>query len=340
MQDTDKPVNIDTSGPGAEVELDSVKEELIEETVIEETPGTDKSYENERETKLEDGGSADDANAKSDEPTDVQASEENTEKKKELDEYSDGVKRRIAKLTKKMRESERREEAATIYAKSVLAEKEALSSRLAKLDTGFVSEKENRIKSGMEAAVAKLAKAREESDLKAEVAATAEISRLGYEEARLSDLKARQAEQKAQTPVPQPQQQQQQEVEMPRQVDSRARDWARKNSWFNNDAVMTEGAKVIHRQLTEIEGYDPNTEAEEYYSEVDRRIRLEFPHKFDTNTTQDSTRPTQTVASATRVNKTSGRKIVRLTPSQVAIAKKLGVPLKDYAEQLKITEGV
>ena len=337
MQDTDKPVNIDTSGPGAEVELDSVKEELIEETVIEETPGTDKSYENERETKLEDGGSADDAIAKSDEPTDVQANEENTEKKKELDEYSDGVKRRIAKLTKKMRESERREEAATIYARSVLAEKEALSSRLSKLDTGFVSEKENRIKSGMEAAVAKLAKAREESDLKAEVAATAEISRLGYEEARLADLKARQAEQKAQTPVPQPQQQ---EVERPRQVDSRARDWARKNSWFNNDAVMTEGAKVIHRQLTEIEGYDPNTEAEEYYSEVDRRIRLEFPHKFDTNTTQESTRPTQTVASATRVNKTSGRKIVKLTPSQVAIAKKLGVPLKDYAEQLKITEGV
>jgi hypothetical protein len=337
MQDTDKPVNIDTSGPGAEVELDSVKEELIEETIIEDkTPAEDKSHENERETKLEDGGSADDAIAKSDEPTNVQANEENTEKKKELDEYSDGVKRRIAKLTKKMRESERREEAATIYAKSVLAEKEALSSRLSKLDTGFVTEKENRIKSGMEAAVAKLAKAREESDLKAEVAATAEISRLGYEEARLGDLKARQAEQKTQTPVPQ----QQQEVEMPRQVDSRARDWARKNEWFNKDPIMTEGAKVIHRQLTEIEGYDPNIEAEEYYSEVDRRIRLEFPHKFDTNTTQESTRPTQTVASATRVNKSSGRKVVKLTPSQVAIAKKLGVPLKDYAEQLKITEGV
>ena len=338
MQDTDKPVNIDTSGPGAEVELDSVKEELIEETIVEEkTPGTDKSYENERETKLEDGGSADDANAKSDEPTDVQASEENTEKKKELEEYSEGVKRRIAKLTKKMRESERREEAATIYAKSVLAEKEALSSRLSKLDTGFVSEKENRIKSGMEAAVAKLAKAREESDLKAEVAASAEISRLGYEEARLADLKARQAEKKAETPVPQPQQQ---EVDVPRQVDSRARDWARKNEWFNKDPIMTEGAKVIHRQLTEIEGYDPNTEAEEYYSEVDRRIRLEFPHKFDTNVTQESTRPTQTVASATRANRSSGRKVVKLTPSQVAIAKKLGVPLKDYAEQLKITEGV
>ena len=337
MQDTDKPVNIDTSGPGAEVELDSVKEELIEETIVEEKPGTDKSYENERETKLEDGGSADDAIAKSDESTDVQASEENTEKKKELEEYSEGVKRRIAKLTKKMRESERREEAATMYAKSVLAEKEALSSRLSKLDTGFVSEKENRIKAGMEAAVAKLAKAREESDMKAEVAATAEISRLGYEEARLADLKARQAEKKTETPVPQ---QIQQEVDIPRQVDSRARDWARKNEWFNKDPIMTEGAKVIHRQLTEIEGYDPNSEPEEYYSEVDRRIRLEFPHKFDTVTPTETTRPTQTVASATRASKSSGRKIVKLTPSQVAIAKKLGVPLKDYAEQLKITEGV
>ena len=222
--------------------------------------------------------------------------------------------------------------------KSVLAEKEALSARLSKLDTGFVSEKENRIKAGMEAAVAKLAKAREESDLKAEVAASAEISRLGYEEARLADLKARQVERKAETPVPQ--QQIQQEVDVPRQVDSRARDWARKNEWFNKDPIMTEGAKVIHRQLTEIEGYDPNTEPEEYYSEVDRRIRLEFPHKFDTNVTQESTRPTQTVASATRANRSSGRKIVKLTPSQVAIAKKLGVPLKDYAEQLKITEGV
>ena len=338
MQDTDKSVDIDTSGPGAEVELDSVKEDLIEEAVVEDkTPAEGKSHENERETKLEDGGSADNTVEKYDESTNVQ-DKEPTEKKKELEEYSEGVKRRIAKLTKKMRESERREEAATIYAKSVLAEKEALSARLSKLDTGFVSEKENRIKAGMEAAVAKLAKAREENDLKAEVAASAEISRLGYEEARLSDLKARQAEKKTETSTPQ--EQVQQPVDAPRQVDSRAREWARNNEWFNKDPIMTEGAKVIHRQLTEIEGYDPNTEPEEYYSEVDRRIRLEFPHKFDTNANQESTKPTQTVASATRVNKSSGRKIVKLTPSQVAIAKKLGVPLKDYAEQLKITEGV
>jgi len=333
-------IDIDTSGPGAEVTLDEPKEALIESSTQEISDDKNKEegvkYDNE----------SNDSNEKSDEQLDVRTDEnpkdENTEQKKELEEYSDGVKRRIAKLTKKMREAERREEAATVYAKSVLAEKDHLSSRLTKLDTGFVSEKEGRIKSGMEAAVSKLAKAREDGDLKAEVAATAEISRLGYEEARLADLKSRQADQKADQAVQMEKQQQYQPVEEPRRVDSRARDWAQKNAtWFNRDPIMTEGAKVIHRQLTEIEGYDPNTDADEYYAEVDRRIRVEFPHKFDI--VSDSTnKPTQTVASPTRSSKTSGRKTVRLSPSQVAIARKLGVSLKDYAEQLqlKITEGV
>ena len=329
-------IDIDTSGPGAEVTLDEPKETLVEESSTQEI-SDDK---NKEEGVTFDNESNDTPEKPSEQPN-VQASEEeNTEQKKELEEYSDGVKRRIAKLTKKMREAERREEAATVYAKSVLAEKEQLSSRLTKLDTGFVSEKEGRIKSGMEAAVSKLAKAREENDLKAEVAASAEISRLGYEEARLSDLKARQADQKATQALEMERQQQYQPVEEPRRVDSRARDWASKNAnWFNKDPIMTEGAKVIHRQLTEVEGYDPNTDADEYYMEVDRRIRVEFPHKFDI--VSDSTnKPTQTVASATRSSKTSGRKTVKLSPSQVAIARKLGVPLKDYAEQLKITEGV
>jgi len=330
-------IDIDTSGPGAEVTLDEPKETLVEESSTQEI-SDDK---NKEEGVTFDNESNDTPEKPSEQPN-VQASEEeNTEQKKELEEYSDGVKRRIAKLTKKMREAERREEAATIYAKSVLAEKEQLNSRLTKLDTGFVSEKEGRIKSGMEAAVSKLAKAREENDLKAEVAASAEISRLGYEEARLSDLKARQADQKATQALEMERQKQYQSpVEEPRRVDSRARDWASKNAtWFNRDPVMTEGAKVIHRQLTEVEGYDPNADADEYYTEVDRRIRVEFPHKFDI--VSDSTnKPTQTVASATRSSKTSGRKTVKLSPSQVAIARKLGVPLKDYAEQLKITEGV
>ena len=330
-------IDIDTSGPGAEVTLDEPKETLVEESSTQEI-----SDDKNKEEGVTFDNESNDTPEKPIEQPNVQASEEeNTEQKKELEEYSDGVKRRIAKLTKKMREAERREEAATVYAKSVLAEKEQLSSRLTKLDTGFVSEKEGRIKSGMEAAVSKLAKAREENDLKAEVAASAEISRLGYEEARLSDLKARQADQKATQALEMERQQQYQPpVDEPRRVDSRARDWASKNAtWFNRDPVMTEGAKVIHRQLTEVEGYDPNADADEYYTEVDRRIRVEFPHKFDI--VSDSTnKPTQTVASATRSSKTSGRKTVKLSPSQVAIARKLGVPLKDYAEQLKITEGV
>ena len=329
-------IDIDTSGPGAEVTLDEPKETLVEESSTQEI-----SDDKNKEEGVTFDNESNDTPEKPSEPLDVQEGEKNTEQKKELEEYSDGVKRRIAKLTKKMREAERREEAATVYAKSVLAEKEQLSSRLTKLDTGFVSEKEGRIKSGMEAAVSKLAKAREENDLKAEVAASAEISRLGYEEARLSDLKARQADQKATQALEMERQKQYQSpVEEPRRVDSRARDWASKNAtWFNRDPVMTEGAKVIHRQLTEVEGYDPNTDADEYYMEVDRRIRVEFPHKFDI--VSDSTnKPTQTVASATRSSKTSGRKTVKLSPSQVAIARKLGVPLKDYAEQLKITEGV
>jgi hypothetical protein len=328
-QEQEKMVDIDTSGPGVDIEI---PEEKKKDDVVEQ-PTEDKTYENERETKLEDGGSADGAVA---EPSESASVQENTEKKKELDDYSDGVKRRIAKLTKKMREAERREEAATLYAKSVLAEQEKLKSRLAKVDTDYVSEMEGRIKSGMEAAVAKLAKAREENNLQAEVAAQAEISRLGYEEARLSDMKVKETTKKEQKPIEQPEEQ----YIPQRRIDPKAQEWADKNTWFNRDIVMTEGAKAIHRQLVEEEGYDPISNAEEYYQEIDRRIALEFPHKFAKNTEETTNKPTQTVASATRSSK-SGRKVQRLTPSEVAIAKKLGVSLDEYAKQKRLmnTEG-
>jgi len=328
-QEQEKMVDIDTSGPGVDIEI---PEEKKKDDVVEQST-EDKTYENERETKLEDGGSADDTIA---EPSESASVQENTEKKKELDDYSDGVKRRIAKLTKKMREAERREEAATLYAKSVLAEQEKLKSRLAKVDTDYVSEMEGRIKSGMEAAVAKLAKAREENNLQAEVAAQAEISRLGYEEARLSDMKVKETTKKEQKPIEQPEEQ----YIPQRRIDPKAQEWADKNTWFNKDIVMTEGAKAIHRQLVEEEGYDPISNAEEYYQEIDRRIALEFPHKFAKNTEETTNKPTQTVASATRSSKT-GRKVQRLTPSEVAIAKKLGVSLDEYAKQKRLmnTEG-
>jgi len=322
MQDKEKTVDIDTSGPEVEVELPTKEDDK--------TAGEDKSHENERETKLEDSGSTDDATAKSDEPNVVQDDKkENTEQKKELDDYSEGVKRRIAKLTKKMREAERREEAATLYAKSVLEEQEKLKIRLSKVDTNFVSEMEGRIKSGMEAAVAKLAKAREENNLKDEVAASAEISRLGYEEAKLLDMKTRQSAKKEEKPIEKPE-----EINQPiRRVDPNAQEWADNNPWFNKDIAMTETAKVIHRKLVEEEGYDPITNPEEYYKEIDRNMALEFPHKFAKKETETTKKPTQTVASATRSSKTGRVKTQRLTPSEVAIAKKLGVPLDKFAEE-------
>ena len=322
-QEQEKMVDIDTSGPGIEVELPEEKENENVQT------------NNDTVNNVDTSDQSVDASSSVEEKTEETKEESNEEKKKELDDYSDGVKRRIAKLTKKMREAERREEAATLYAKSVLAEQEKLKSRLAKVDTDYVSEMEGRIKSGMEAAVAKLAKAREENNLQLEVAAQAEISRLGYEEARLSDMKLKEVTEEK--PVEQPQEQY---VPQQRRIDPKAQEWADRNTWFNKDVVMTEGAKVIHRQLTEEEGYDPISHLDEYYQEIDRRIALEFPHKFAKNKEETTNKPTQTVASATRSSK-AGRKIQRLTPSEVAIAKKLGVSLDEYAKQKRLmnTEG-
>ena len=323
MQEEKKTVDIDTSGPEVEVELPTNEDDK--------TAGEDKTHENERETKLEDNNQSDDSNKEFDKLPDVPVQEDKRQEsnKKELDEYSDGVKRRIAKLTKKMREAERREEAATLYAKSILEEQEKLKTRLSKIDTSYVSEMEGRIKSGMEAAVAKLAKAREENNLKDEVAASAEISRLGYEEAKLLDMKTKQASKKEETPVEQPQ-----EINQPtRRVDPNAQEWAERNPWFNKDRIMTEAAKVIHTKLVEEEGHDPISDPEAYYKEIDRNMALEFPHKFAKKETETTTKPTQTVASATRSSKTGRVKTQRLTPSEVAIAKKLGVPLDKYAEQ-------
>jgi hypothetical protein len=331
---SEQVVDIDTSGPAVDVELPESKTQEVE---------TDKTYENERETKLEDNNKSDDTVEKSDEQLDVRTEQDDTkpveekteEKKNELEEYSDGVKRRIAKLTKKMREAERQRDEATTYAKSVLQEKNQLNKRLSTLDTGYVSEMENRIKSAMEAAVSKLGKAREDGDLKSEVAAQTEISKLGYETARLTELQAKEEakaparEQEVRTPV------QQQPQEAPINPDPKAQKWASDNSWFGTDEPMTFTAFALHKKLTEEEGYDPQTD--EYYSEINKRIRLEFPHKFDKIEEPQTSKPTQTVASATRSTKT-GRKTVRLTPSQVAIAKKLGVPLEEYAKQLNITK--
>ena len=322
----EKTVDIDTSGPGAEVELPE-----------EQTPESNIEVSNDTENNTESNDSAE----KSDEQSTVQADtttdqgteQKNEEKKNELEDYSETVKRRIAKLTRKMREAERREEAALQYAKRVQAEQENLRSRFSKLDTGYVSEMENRIKSSMEAAAARLAKAREDGDLKAEIAAQTEISKLGYEEARLAEIKSRQTEPKAEERVVRQPEIQPQVQEQPINPDPKAQQWAQKNTWFGQDEAMTYTAFSLHKRLVEEEGYDPQTD--EYYSEIDRRIKLEFPHKFGSVNTNTTSKPTQVVASANRSSK-PGRKSVRLTPSQVAIANKLGVPLEEYAKQLNL----
>ena len=330
-----KTVDVDTSGPGAEVqipEIDKPENEVTTEEVS-------------NETVIENNIESNDSIEKPDEQSNVQAeekTEQETEKKveeenkKEIDDYSDGVKRRIAKLTKKMREAERREQAALEYAKTIKTEQDQLKSKYSKLDTGYVSEMENRIKSSMEAAASKLAKAREDGDLKAEIAAQTQISKLGYEEARLAEIKSKQDNKPESVREPvKTTEVRQQTVQEPINPDPRAQTWAQKNSWFGSEEAMTYTAFSLHKKLVEEEGFDPQTD--EYYSEIDKRIRLEFPHKFDTVQSQTTNKPTQVVASANRSSK-PGRKTVRLTSSQVAIAKKLNVPLEEYAKQLKITK--
>ena len=334
QQEAEKTVDTDTSGPGADIEI---KEEQKEEVNVESNENSNESVDSSEKPVEQPAVQESEPKQETQETSEEKKEEAKQEQKKDLDDYSEGVKRRIGKLTRKLREAERQRDEATSYAQTVLADQEKLKSRLTKLDTGYVSEMENRIKSGMEAAVAKLAKAREDGDMKAEVIAQAEISKLGYEEARLTEMKNRSQVKKPQ-PVQQPTNQ---ETQPTQSRDPRAEEWASKNTWFNKDLVMTEGARVIHRILTEEEGYDPVGNPEEYYAEIDRRIALEFPHKFGNTTVNETiSKPTQVVASATRSPKT-GRKIQRLTPSEVAIAKKLGVPLDEYAKsKRKITKEV
>ena len=292
MPEAEKMVDIDTSGPGAEVEI---PEEKTQETEIEvANDNQDKNIESNK-----DYNKSDDSSKESSEQDTVQASEsENKDqetkenKNKELEDYSDGVKRRIAKLTRKMREAERREVAALEYAKKVQAQQETLQTRYSKLDTGFISEMENRIKSSLEAAASKLAKAREDGDLKAEIAASTEISKLGYEEAKLAELKSR-PEKSKEVEVKQPQIQAQTQ-EQPINPDPKAQDWAQKNTWFGQDEAMTYTAFSLHKKLVEDEGYDP--QSDEYYSEIDKRIRLDFPQKFGTVSQKTTSKPTQVVA--------------------------------------------
>ena len=262
--------------------------------------------------------------------------EKKEEKKEELEKYSEGVQKRISKLTRKMREAERQREEAVAYAQAAKKDKDDLENRFSKLDKSYVSEFEGRVKNSMAGAKQALKTAIESQNVDGQVAAQEQIANLTMDAARLNALKiANESKPKRKDVNITPQQYRQ-----PIAPDPRAEDWATKNAWFGNDSAMTYTAFDIHKKLVEEEGFDPKSN--EYYVEVDKRIRVEFPHKFDKidGTSTERVRPTQNVASAKRSANTGRRKTVKLTPSQVAIAKRLGVPLEDYAKQLKITEGV
>ena len=320
MPDTDdlkKTVDLDTSGPAMDVDVPETKEEdVIEQKEAPVEEPTVRAVEEKKESSVED---------------------RHEEKKDdtELEQYSDSVQKRIAKLTKKWREAERQKDEALTYAQRVLRDKKETEAKLSKIEPNFLKTSEESIVSGVEASKAKLAAAREANDLTAEAEAMQSISELGVKKARLEEAKLARENLEKQPAKP--------EVNLTRQPaaqppDPKAEAWSERNSWFGQDTAMTYTAFDLHKKLTEQEGFDPSSD--EYYSEIDKRIRLEFPHKFANNSDSgENTRPApvQTVASAKRSTK-SGRKTVRLTPSQVAIAKKLGVPLEEYAKQLKITK--
>ena len=304
-------VDLDTSGPAVDVDLPEDKEEKVVEA------GT-----TEQETVKE----------VTEQPVKEETKKEDDEK---LEDYSKGVQSRIAKLTRKMREAERREQAATEYAQALEYQRRKDQHTFKKMDTDYWSRFEKNVKTGMESAQKELAAAIESGNAEAQVEANKRIATLAFENAKLEQRKQTQpVEQKPvqlsdggrlpeQTPqsLPQP--------------DPMAEAWASRNTWFGQDRAMTFTAFEIHKDLVN-EGFDP--QSGEYYAEVDKRIKVDFPHKFGNSDTKQTTKPVQSVASAQRSVK-PGRKTVRLTSSQVAIAKKLGVPLEEYAKQIKITEG-
>ena len=304
VKPSERLVDIDTSGPEKDVAVEEVKEEAVVETKEEEPRITEVKEEpvKEEDTKLE--------------------------------EYSKGVQSRISKLTRKMREAERREAAATEYASSLERQRKMDQDRFQKVDSDFTKKFEDNIKTGMESAQNELARAIEAGDAAAQVQANKRIATLAFDSAKMEQRKESKEQEKpvqlsdgGQLPRETPR-------SMP-QADPMAEDWASKNTWFGRDRPMTFTAFEIHKDLVEKEGFDPKSD--EYYMEIDKRIKVDFPHKFG-NTETTTPRPVQSVASANRSVK-QGRKTVRLTSSQVHIAKKLGVPLEEYAKQLKLTEG-
>ncbi len=304
-EEENKTVDIDTSGPETEINVPEEKDESVVDTAPETT---------EQETKKE---------------------ENETTSDEKLEDYSRGVQSRIAKLTRKMREAERREAAAVEYANAVEQKRRIDNERFQKVDSDYTEKLKENVTSAMESAQNELRMAIESQDANLQVTANKKIAALALENANLQMRRQPVAQE---TPV-----QLSDGGRLPEQTpkslpeaDPQAEDWAAKNRWFGTDRAMTFTAFEIHKDLVDKEGFDPKSD--EYYREIDKRIRVDFGHKFGTNEDKATTKPVQSVASANRSAK-PGRKTVRLTSSQVAIAKKLGVPLEEYAKQLKLTEG-
>ena len=314
----DPKVDIDTSGPEVDVTLPEEKkeepvqaEETIKEVVKEEVK------EEPKESK------------ESKEPTESKAKEADTQ----LEDYSKGVQSRIAKLTRKMREAERREAAATEYAQAVEAQRASDQKKYLKIDTDYWKRFETSVKSGMDSAQKDLARAIEAGDATGQVEANKRIATLAFDNAKLEQAKHDKEDVKLSDGGKLPTQTPKSLPEQP--ADPQAEAWASKNKWFGQNRAMTFTAFEIHKDLVEKEGYDPKSD--DYYTEIDKRIRVDFPHKFDKGRGIETSKPVQSVASANRSVK-QGRQTVRLTSSQVHIAKKLGVPLEEYAKQLKLTK--
>ena len=326
-------VDIDTSGPETEVNL---PEETVNKVEPENTEQIPTEKESTNEETITDTTKFEDALAKPSEQPDVQTSE--TKEDEKLEDYSKGVQSRIAKLTRKMREAERREEAATEYAKAVDQKRKFAESKYEQINSDYVKQFDSRVTTGMESAQKELATAIETGDAAAQVEANKKIATLSIDAARLNVLKTTQ-ETEVKTPKTNLSQDTNYERQTPTALptpDPQAEAWASRNSWFGKDRAMTFTAFEIHKDLVDNEGYDPKST--EYYEEINKRIQVDFPHKFAKGGVIETSRPVQSVASANRSVK-PGRRTVRLTSSQVAIAKKLGVPLEEYAKQLKLTEG-
>jgi len=241
--------------------------------------------------------------------------------------------KRIDRLTKLRREAERREKDAIAYAEAVKKESDELRAKMRNLDQGYVQEYSGRVESELESAKTSLRQAMSIGDTDAAVEAQERLAQLSVAKERARQAQAQMERQRQAEPQQEqePAQQNYNQSE-PRRPDPRAEEWAEQNDWFGKDDAMTYAAFGIHKRLVESEGFDPNSE--DYYTELDRRIADEFPHKLG-KTGQQSSRPVQTVAPASRTAKNSGRRKVKLTSSQVAIAKKLGVPLEEYAKYVK-----